>query len=172
MKILKSLFIALALIVGAGAAHADEGDNGIGITLNYGTGGHGMSNLGLGVRYDRMLSDNLRIEPHFIYYFDNDEFREKDLGVNLHYLFNMSDDKLHFYPIFGVTTIFGAELEQGKKGMDGYKEKDSFFRFGCNFGAGIQYDVTDDFSLIGECKYKLVSKYDNVNFAIGCMMTF
>ncbi len=172
MKIFKTLALALALVAGINTASADEGTHGIGVTFGYGVGSHDMNNLGLGIRYNYMLSDNLRIEPSFMYYFDTDDFREKDLSLNLHYLFNMSDDKLHFYPIFGVTSIFGKEVEKLAEGSKKEFETDSFFRLGCNLGAGLQYDLTDDFSLVAEAKYKLVKKFDNVHFAVGCIMTF
>lgn len=163
MKKFKSLFIALALIFGVGAAYADEGDHGAGVTFGFGTG-NGMNNFGIGVRYNYMLSDNVRIEPSFMYYFDTDDFTQKDLSFNAHYLFNMADDKFHIYPIFGVTALFGKE-----KFVD---DSDHYMRMGCNIGAGIQYDVNDDFALIGEAKYKLVKDFANVHFAVGCLVTF
>lgn len=172
MKTIKSLFIALALIMGVGMAHAEEGTQGIGIGFTYGVGARDMSNLGLALRYNYQLSDNVRLQPNFIYYFDTDKFKEKDLGFDLHYLFNMDNDKFHMFPIFGVTTIFGQECEYGEKGMDDYHAKDNFVHFGCNFGGGMQYDVTDDFALTLEARYKLVNTHDNFNISIGCAMTF
>lgn len=169
MKTLKSLLIVLALVFGVSASYAEEGQHGIGVTLGYANGSYGMNNLGLGVRYNYQLSDNIRIEPSFMYYFDTDDFAEKDLSLNLHYLFNMANDKFHIYPIFGVSSIYGKEFV---KDATGSVEKDHFFRFGCNLGMGLQYDLTDDFSLVGEAKYKLVSTFDNVHFAFGCLMTF
>lgn len=167
MKTLKSLFMVLALIIGVGtaSAHSEEGTHGIGINFGYGVGSYGMNNLGLGIRYNYQLSDNIRIQPSFLYYFDTDKFEEKDISFDLHYLFNMNDDKMHFYPVFGITTLFGQE--NYKK-----EEMDAFFRFGVNLGAGLQIDLTDDFALIGEARYKLVKGMDNVNFAVGCLMTF
>lgn len=158
MKTLKSLFIAIALIVGMGTAYAQEGTHGAGVTFGFGTA-NGMNNFGLGVRYNYMLSDNVRIEPSFMYYFDTDDFTQKDLSLNAHYLFNMADDKFHIYPIFGVTTVFGKVVHH-------------YARLGCNLGVGLQYDINDDFALIGEAKYKLVKDFDNVHFAVGCLVTF
>lgn len=170
MKILKSLFITLALIVGMGTAYAEEGKgtHGAGVTFGFGTG-HGMNNFGLGVRYNYMLSDNVRIEPSFMYYFNTDSFTQDDISFNAHYLFNMADDKFHIYPIFGVTTIFGKEKFVDENDV---KINDHYTRFGCNLGVGFQYDVTHDFSLIGEAKYKLVKDFGNVHFAVGCLVTF
>lgn len=174
MKIIKSLLFAIALIIGVGttSAYADEGTHGIGVNFGYAVGSKDMSNFGLGIRYNYQLSDNIRIEPSFMYYFDSDKFAEKEINMNLHYLFNTANDRFHAYPIFGVTTIFGAEREQGEKGDKDYKEKDSFFRFGVNLGAGLQYDCTDDFALVVEARYKLVKTFDNFGLLVGCVMTF
>lgn len=175
MRILKSLLFAIALILGTGtaSAHADKGQHAAGISFGYTAGTRNMSNLGLGIHYSYQLSDNFRIEPGFTYYFDTEKFAMKDVSLNAHYLFTTKNDKSHFYPLFGVTTIFGAEREYGDpdKGEE-YHPKDSFARFGVNLGAGFQYDVTDDFALVLEAKYRLIATYGSVGINLGCVITF
>lgn len=174
MRILKSLLLAVALVMGtaSASAHAEKGQNAAGISFNYAAGTNNMSNLGLGLHYSYQLSDNFRIEPSFTYYFDTEKFSMKDINVNAHYLFNMKDDRSHFYPLFGFTSIFGAEREYGEKNTDSYHAKDTFVRFGVNLGAGYQYDVTDDFAIIAEAKYRLVETYGSLGLKVGCVITF
>lgn len=165
---------AIALILGTGtaSAHADKGQHAAGISFGYTVGPRNMNNLGLGVHYSYQLSDNFRIEPGFTYYFDTEKFAMKDLSLNAHYLFTTSNDKSHIYPLFGVTTLFGAEREYGEVGTENYHEKDAFFRFGVNLGAGYQYDVNDDFALVVEAKYRLLDTYGSLGINVGCVITF
>lgn len=166
MKTLKSLFIALALIMGVGSAYADEGQHGAGFNFGYSVGSGDLNNFGIGVRYNYQISDNFRIEPSFMYYFDTKKFAMKEINMNAHYMFNTSNDKVHPFPVFGVTTVFGAQRE-----YEGH-EKDTFFRFGVNLGGGIQFDVTDDFALVCEAKYRLVKTFGSFGLTVGCVVTF
>lgn len=50
---------------------------------------------------------------------------------------------------------------------------DHHFSFGVNLGFGAQYDITDDFALTLEAKYKLATnKCSNFNIGIGCVVLF
>lgn len=172
----------LALMCGIGTLHAQEHKNAVGFNLAYAKGGKGISNFGIGVKYDYSLSEALRVEPSFIFYFDNDKISQKDASINFHYLFNLdAEEKFHLYPIFGFSTLFGHERNVAKIDKQGnpvYKdgvlqtENDSFFRFGCNLGVGVQYDITDDFGLVGECRYKIAKDFGQTAIAVGCVVTF
>lgn len=120
-----------------------------------------------------------------------------DINLNAHYLFNVAE-KTYIYPIFGFSTMFGKtkfniadkglSLEKagttGKFFEDITEEKnntrvlkenftDHHFSFGVNLGFGGQYDITDDFALTLEAKYKLATnKCSNFNIALGCVVLF
>ena len=188
MKVFRTLFVALAMVFGISTANADEGDHAVGFNFGYAVGDYHMSNFGIGLKYSYQLSDNLRVQPSFMYYFDNEKFAMKDASVDVHYLFNLQDDAMHIYPIFGASNIFGAEREYTMKkgeeaGMDKDKyyydnddnpvhKKDKFTRIAFNLGMGYQYDITDDFGLVVEAKYKIAKSFGHFYLAAGCVITF
>lgn len=165
MKKIKYLMLTLMMVLGVGVASAQEGTSAVGFNLGYATG-DGINNLGIGVKYSYQMSDNLRVQPSFTYYFEKDNANLYDLSVDFHYLFNFNDDKMAFYPIFGFTTPFYHF--NGDEGIESH----TWTRFGCNLGAGLQYKLTDDFALVGEAKYKIVKDIDHVAIAIGCVVSF
>lgn len=167
MKRIKFFLLTLMLMAGVGVANAQEGTNAVGFNLGYATGGEGIGNFGIGVKYSYQMSDNLRVQPSFTYYFEKDDVNMYDLSLDFHYLFNFNNDKMAFYPIFGFTAPFykwNSPIEE----VDGH----TWTRFGCNLGAGLQYNLTDDFAVVGEVKYKLVKDIDHAAIAIGCVVQF
>lgn len=208
-NLVKTIVLALVLMCGATSANAQlsEGENAIGVNFGYGVGSNDFGNLGLGIRYNRHLSDALRLDLNGMYYFksglpgmdsfagyskgDLEEYTSGkstswfDVNLNAHYLFSVADN-IYVYPIFGFTTMFGktdfkwnevatkdANVPAGQKMGGSYS--DNHFRFGVNLGFGGQYNITDDFGLTLEAKYKLVSshnKFGHFNVALGCVVMF
>ena len=56
----------------------------IGFGLSYGTE---IESIGLGIKYQYNITNPIRIEPSFNYFFENDNVSMLDLNVNFHYLF-------------------------------------------------------------------------------------
>lgn len=191
-KLFKTLLCAVALIFGTTAAHAqlEDAQNSIGVNFGYAIGSNDFNNFGIGLKYNHHLSDALRLEFSGMYYFpsdnsddvlkfaDLDEMKSYknaswiDASLNGQYLFEVGEN-MYFYPIFGLTTMIGHtdfkyELADGKKD----KQKDNHFRFGANLGAGFQYNITDDFGVTLEAKYKLIKDFGNFNVMLGCVVLF
>lgn len=167
MKKFRFFLLTLAMVAGVATANAQE--NAGGVYFNWAIGSNSLNCTGIGVKYDHLMSENFRIEPSFTYYFHNDDYNLYEASVNAHYLFHLDDMQSHFYPIFGLTTVFGKYKFTD---INGNGDSNSFGRFGCNIGAGYQYDVTDDFALTAEAKYKLVYDYAQFNLSIGCLIKF
>jgi len=171
MKKIKFFMLTLALIASVCTANAQDKQHAVGFNLAYATGCKGINNFGIGVKYDYSFSENLRVEPSFVYYFDNKKIGSMiDPSINFHYLFDLGSEQVHLYPIFGFTTLMGKEKDVLND--KGELENDHFFRFGCNLGMGFQYDITEDFGLVFEGKYKLVKDFGQADFALGCVVTF
>lgn len=171
MKKFRFFLLSLAIIAGVSVARAEQGDNAVGFNLGYAVGSNNIGNFGIGIKYSYSLSDALRIQPSFTYYFDKDEvYHFKDVSLDFHYLFNIgSDDNLFFYPIFGAAVPFAKLKFADDKGV---VDEHTWTRFGCNLGAGLQYNITDDFGIVGEAKYKVVKDIDHFSINIGCVVTF
>ena len=80
----KVLILCGLLFVLLGSAHAQKGKLAIGFGLSYGTE---IESIGLGINYQYNITNPLRIEPSFNYFFDNANVSMLDLNVNFHYLF-------------------------------------------------------------------------------------
>lgn len=105
-----------------------------------------------------------------------------DINLNAHYLFNVAD-QVSIYPIFGFAFMKGktsfdwkeqasqeAYVPEGQNYKTGYS--DNHFRFGVNLGFGGQYEITEDFAVTLEAKYKLIKDFGNFNIALGCVVLF
>lgn len=82
MKKVLTLFGLLFVLLGS--AHAQKGKQAIGFGLSYGTE---IESIGLGIKYQYNITNPIRIEPSFNYFFENDNVSMLDLNVNFHYLY-------------------------------------------------------------------------------------
>lgn len=81
---MKKIFIFLGLMfVMLSGTYAQKGRQAIGFGLSYGTE---IESAGLGIKYQYNITNPLRIEPSFNYFFENDNVSMLDLNVNFHYL--------------------------------------------------------------------------------------
>ena len=69
MKKLIVIFSMMFFIMGN--AFAQKGIQAAGVSLNYGTE---ISSIGLGVKYQYNITDNIRLEPSINYFFENKEW--------------------------------------------------------------------------------------------------
>ena len=79
--------------------YAQKGRQAIGFGLSYGTE---IESAGLGIKYQYNITNPLRIEPSFNYFFENDNVSMLDVNVNFHYLFPVAQS-VKLYPLFGLT---------------------------------------------------------------------
>ncbi len=81
---MKKIFIFLGLMfVMLSSTYAQKGRQAIGFGLSYGTE---IESAGLGIKYQYNITNPLRIEPSFNYFFENDNVSMLDLNVNFHSL--------------------------------------------------------------------------------------
>lgn len=161
----KFIVAACMAFIGLGITFAQEGRQAIGFNLNYGTE---VENLGIGVKYQYNITDELRIEPSFNYYFENDNRSMRDINVNAHYLFFMNRG-LRLYPLFGFTyTNWHWDLGEA----NGYDISGNKRKFGVNLGGGAEFPLADEWALNFEIKYQLINKCDQCVFNVGVTYEF
>lgn len=163
-------------------AFAQKGEQRVGLNLNYGTE---IANVGLGAKYQYGLTDAIRLEGGFDYFFKKDGASMWDININAHYLFPFAD-KFAAYPLVGLTyTNWGLDYAVGYD-MDSNSSTGNMWgmdeeiasgkvhesRFGVNLGAGIQYDITDNWAANFEIKYQLIGDFGQAVFGIGAAYKF
>ncbi len=157
-KFIITTCMVLAGIVGT---FAQEGKQAIGIHLNYGTE---FKNVGIGFKYQYNITDPIRLEPSFDYFFKHDAMSMFDINLNAHYLFQVSHD-VRIYPLLGLT--YTKWHEDWEDNVSWNKSK-----FGINFGAGVEYALDDDWSLNFEVKYQIIRKFGQAVFNLGVAYKF
>ena len=156
---MKKFFVLMIVaVLGCGAAMAQKGQMAVGGNLLYGTE---INNVGLGAKFQYGITNEIRGEASFNYYFRNKGYHMWDLNVNAHYLFDIAP-KFRAYPLAGLTVV-----------NKGYSDNDdSITRFGLNLGGGCEYDVASLVTLNAEFKYSIVSTIDQAVFSLGAVYKF
>lgn len=131
---MKKLFVVLLMAVAfCGSAEAQKGMKGIGVNINgINSLVSGETSLGFGVKFQYNLSDYMRIEPSFTYYFAN----ELENVYKMTVLANM-----HFF--FSAPKAFRPYLFIG--GGDGSICR---YRSSYVFGSGYSYSYDDEAGLV------------------------
>ena len=149
-------FIALGL----GTSFAQQGQKSIGVNLGYGSE---IESFGLGAKFQYGITDPIRLEAAFNYFFENNYVNMWDLNMNFHYLFPLGSG-FKVYPLVGLTyTNWHAEIGD-------WDETEG--RVGANLGAGLQYDIASNLALNFDLKYQFVKDFDQVAFAFGIAYKF
>ncbi len=156
---MKKIFAIICVaVLGCAAASAQKGMKGIGLNVNYGTE---IENFGVGAKFQYFFTDHLRGEAVFDYFFEKDHVHGWNLSADMHYLFNISGERLHLYPILGLTLA----------NADG-DFMEAVTKFGANIGAGIEYDVASNLAVNFQVKYAAVSKIDQAIIGLGATYRF
>lgn len=101
----KLTLLIVCLIAGmATAAAQSQGDKALGLNLNYAS----ETSFGLGGKFQYNLTNHVRIEPEFNYYFKHDHVSFWDLGVNFHYLFPVAADVAIYGCRIGICQCKGS----------------------------------------------------------------
>lgn len=161
----KFLLVAIMAVVGLGvsSAQTQKGDLAAGINLNYGIKSD-WNNFGLGAKFQWSITDALRLEPSFNYFFKKDWISSWDLNVNLHYVFNLS--KFEVYPLAGISLVgITASTPDLGWGLGSYSASET--KFGFNVGAGAQYWVTSKIGVNLDLKYQYVAHWDGFVIGLG-----
>ena len=132
---MKKIFIFLGLMfVMLSGTYAQKGRQAIGFGLSYGTE---IESAGLGIKYQYNITNPLRIEPSFNYFFENDNVSMLDLNVNFHYLCPVAQS-VKLYPLFGLTmSNWMFDMHDWDVDWDGDHDGGNHneFRIGVNLGA-------------------------------------
>lgn len=178
----KLLMIVSFIALGIVTAFAQKGEKAIGINLGYGSE---VSNVGLGAKFRYGITDAIRTEASFDYFFKKDGLSMWDINLNAHYLFHLSD-KLNVYPLAGLTytnwKMAGYDIDLGNfEGFgndwgdyveDSTDESSKSGKFGVNLGAGIEYGLTSNLSIGFEVKYQLIADFNQAVLGIGVAYKF
>ena len=156
---MKKVFLAMsiALISMSAMAQQSKGDMAAGVKLLYGTE---IENVGLGGRLQYMLTDNLRGEGSFDYFFEKNDLNMWNINANVHYLCPVAESTT-IYPVFGLglCNIYSDMVHNSVK-------------LCLNLGAGIQQDVAKDLALDLEAKYQIINHHNQFVASIGCIYKF
>lgn len=124
---MKKIFIFLGLMfVMLSSTYVQKGRQAIGFGLSYGTE---IESAGLGIKYQYNITNPLRIEPSFNYFFENDNVSMLDLNVNFHYLCPVAQS-VKLYPLFGLTTsmlMMGVTIMNSVSGLISEPERNSLW---------------------------------------------
>ena len=186
---MKKILLTLCVALVSTCSFAQKGEQKIGLNLSYGTE---ISNIGLGAKYQYGITDAIRLEGSFDYFFKKDNLSMWDINVNAHYLFPISE-KFKVYPLVGLTytnwkckldwessneDYSGAGLFSGENDHNFWADdsegssSSSTGKFGVNLGGGIQYDINTKWTANFEVKYQLISDYNQAVFGIGIAYKF
>ena len=178
-----TLLVALVMVgVTSNVYCQEKGDMAAGVSL---VGGKYVDtfngvDIGLGVRFQYNVTDPIRLDGQFNYYFG--EYAPLDFSVNAHYLINVMP-KLNVYPLAGLSFIaFGGDGSGGECNNDGsfiHRVSDGWVGcvefnqeyggncpngrggdaviggIGLNIGGGAEYQLTDKIFGTTEVKYNL-----------------
>lgn len=143
-------------------SYAQQGESALGVNLNYGND----TNFGLGVKYRYNLSDHVRIEPAFNYYFEHDNVSMWDLNANFHYLCPVAEN-VTVYPLAGIGYA-NATAHLKDWGLD--NESDG--KITVNLGAGADFQVSSSVKLNLELKYQIIDDFNQLVLSAGVVFAF
>ena len=143
---MKKIILIMAVIFGFAAnANAQAGKSAVGVDFNIGTG-DSYTNYGIGAKYQYGLTDAWRGEVDFNYYFKKDFVTYWDADIDIQYVFNLG--AINVYPLAGLSFI-GMSVDASQLIPGASTTATSF---GMNYGAGIEYPISDSFKLSAEFK--------------------
>ena len=160
MKKLIVIFSMMFFIMGN--AFAQKGIQAAGVSLNYGTE---ISSIGLGVKYQYNITNDIRLEPSINYFFGHNKKDQYDINATAHYLLPMASN-IRLYPLAGLTYV------KRREDLENSKDKIMRNRFGLNLGGGAEFDITDELMMNFELKYQCVRNFGQAVFSIGLAYMF
>lgn len=138
----------VCILMGITTSFAQKaGDSSVGLNLNYAS----ETSFGFGTRYQYNITNAVRVEPEFNYYFKHDHCSYWDLGANVSYLFPIASD-VTVYPLAGIGYMHGKlHGDEGSYGEGSFQAK---------LGGGIEFQLLPTIKLIVEPKFQF-NDFDN-----------
>ena len=133
----------------------------LGVNLLFGSFNN---NIGIGAKYQHFVTDNIRLEGSFGYYFPSNGLYAWDINANAHYVFRLSP-KFAVYPLAGFSySNWGLKLGI----LNNTTVYDHTGSLGANFGGGVQYFLTDNIFVNGEVRQQVLSgNFSQANISVG-----
>ena len=162
---MKKLLLLVCAAVMSLSASAQAGDKALGAQFVFGSQ---TNNIGFGVKGQYYVTDHLRGEASFDYFFKNKGLTMWDINANVHYLFDVAD-KFKVYPLAGLGytnwsykyEYAGAPVVEGSDG-----------RLAVNLGGGAEYELTKNLNVNAEAKYQIISNYNQLVLGVGVAYKF
>lgn len=147
-------------------AYDQTNSKALGVNLLFGSFNN---NIGIGAKYQHFVTDNIRIEGSFGYYFPSKGIYAWDLNANAHYVFRLNS-KWALYPLAGFSYAnWGLKLGE----LQGTTVYDHTGSLGANFGGGVQYFLTDNVFVNAEARQQVLSSnYSQANLSVGIAARF
>ena len=138
----------------------------LGVNLLFGSFNN---NIGIGAKYQHFVTDNIRLEGSFGYYFPSNGLYAWDINANAHYVFRLSP-KFAVYPLTGFSySNWGLKLGI----LNNTTVYDHTGSLGANFGGGVQYFLTDNVFVNAEAREQVLSgNYSQTNVSVGIVARF
>lgn len=149
---------------GAYSPNSLKGGMALGASLNYGTD---IKSLGIGIRYDYMISNSFRLTPNATFWIKNDDLSSWDINVDIQYLIPLAE-RFKIYPLAGFTVSHWKYDGDHDLGHD--KWNDTYF--GANLGAGIEYDVAPNWLVNFDLKYRIIKDHGQLVLGLGFAYRF
>lgn len=99
---MKKIFLSLCIALVSVCSYAQTGTTAVGL---YGAYGSELSNFGLGAKVQYGITDAIRAEAQFDYFFKKDYMTNMNAGINVHYLIPISET-FRVYPLVGVSYVY------------------------------------------------------------------
>lgn len=162
MKKILSLACALVLGIGFASAQVHQGETAVGANLVYGSE---IESAGIGARFQYGVTDQLRAEVGFNYFFEHKHMSWWDVNINAHWLVGLWNDQLFIYPLAGVNyTMVNFSGDLDNKGEENH--------VGLNIGAGIEYEINNHWGLNLEYRHTIIRKVDQGIIGLGLNYKF
>lgn len=159
---MKKLLVAICVcILSVTAAFAQKGQNAVGVNIGIAPMvevNGSPTNFGIGAKYQYNVTDPVRLEAAFNYWFGNKNVSVFDIMVNGQYLFNVTD-KFTAYPLVGI-------------GYGNVNHINSVSRFAFNVGVGCEYAITSHVSADFEFKYQYMKDFQRLPIQLGISYKF
>ncbi len=141
---MKKFFVTLLVCLMTSAAlWAQDSKWGVGLNLGYGTG-ISKGFLGGRVLYD--IDDRFDVVGSFNHYFKKGELKSWDINADFHW-------NVYHHELFEVYPLVGLTFYHEKIGVIDYSD----LFFGVNIGAGIMFDITENWKIGAEMKGQIMS---------------
>lgn len=169
---MKKTIAALIVLFITVSGYAQKGEQAAGINLNFGTY---TANFGLGAKYQYGITDAIRLEGGFDYFFESGFTSMWDININAHYLFPFAQ-KFTVYPLVGFTysnwkDMADWNIEDWMNENAGF-DTEHYNKFGANIGAGIQYDFSNRWRANFDIKYQILNTYGQAVLNLGVVYKF